>query len=120
MLRLHRLNGLRGPGHPAPATAETILDQLLDMRRQRYVPAICLARVYSRLGELEKTIQWLETAYRERNGEMVFLESEIASAAQGDSLHTLGQDPRVMDLLERMKLPSRAASREPSRDQESK
>jgi serine/threonine-protein kinase len=93
-------------------TAETILDQLLDMRRQSYVPAICLARVYSRLGELEKTVQWLETAYDERNGELVFLESEITSAAQGDSLHSLGQDPRVKSLLERMKLPSREASRE--------
>ena len=88
-------------------TAETILDQLLDMRRQNYVPAICLARVYSRLGELEKTIQWLETAYEERNGELVFLESEITSAAKGDSLNSLGKDPRVKDLLERMNLPSR-------------
>ena len=88
-------------------TAEAILDQLLDMRRQSYLPAICLARVYSRLGELEKTIQWLETAYEERNGELVFLESEITSAAQGDSLNSLGKDPRVKDLLERMKLPSR-------------
>ena len=88
-------------------TAETILDQLLDMRRQSYVPAICLARVYSRLGELEKTIQWLETAYKERNGELVFLESEITSAAKGDSLKSLGEDPRVKDLLARMKLPSR-------------
>jgi serine/threonine-protein kinase len=88
-------------------TAETILDQLLDMRRQSYVPAICLARVYSRLGELEKTVQWLETAYEERNGELVFLESEITSAAQGDSFNSLGKDPRVKDLLQRMKLPSR-------------
>jgi serine/threonine-protein kinase len=88
-------------------TAQTILEQLLDMRRQSYVSAICLARVYSRLGELEKTIQWLETAYEERNGELVFLQSEITSAAQGDSLNSLGKDPRVKDLLERMKLPSR-------------
>jgi len=88
-------------------TAETILDQLLDTRRQSYVPAICLARVYSRLGDQEKTVQWLETAYEERNGELVFLESEITSAAKGDSLNSLGKDPRVKDLLARMKLPSR-------------
>ena len=97
-------------------TAETILDQLLDMRRQSYVPAICLARVYSRLGEMEKAIQWLETAYEEKNGEMVFLESEIAGAAKGDSLNNLGEDPRVRNLLERMKLPSR----EPLKLRESK
>src|SRR5436190_1571056 len=89
-------------------TAETILAQLLDMRRQGYVPAICLARIYSCLGELEKTIQWLETAYEERNGELVFLlKGEITSAAKGDSLNSLAEDPRVMDLLARMKLPSR-------------
>jgi|GEM_PF-151997 len=97
-------------------TAETILDQLLDMRRQSYVPAICLVRVYSRLGEPEKTIQWLKTAFEERNGELVFLESEITSAAKGDSLNSLGRDPRVKVLLERMKLPSK----EPSSDQENK
>jgi tetratricopeptide (TPR) repeat protein len=88
-------------------TAETILDQLLDMRRQSYVPAICLARVYSRLGELEKAVQWLETAYDERNGELVFLEGEISGAAQADPLNSLGKDSRVKELLERMKLPSR-------------
>jgi len=88
-------------------TAETFLDHLLVMRGYSCVPAICLARVYSRLGELEKTIQWLETAYEERNGELVFLESEITSAAQGDSFNSLGKDPRVKDLLQRMKLPSR-------------
>ncbi len=88
-------------------TAETILDQLLDMRRRSYVSAICLARVYSRLGELDRTIQWLETAYEERNGELVFLESEINSAPPGDSLNSLAEDPRVKDLLERMKLPCR-------------
>ena len=85
--------------------AATILDQLLEMRRRQYVPAICMARVYSRLGETEKAIEWLETAFDERNGEMVFLEGEIAGAAEGDSLNRLGSDPRVKDLLRRMSLP---------------
>jgi tetratricopeptide (TPR) repeat protein len=85
--------------------AATILDQLLEMRRSHYVPAICIARVYCRLGETEKAIEWLETAFDERNGEMVFLRGEIAGAAVGDSLHRLGSDPRVQDLLRRMNLP---------------
>ena len=70
-----------------------------------YVPAICMARVYSRLGETDKAIEWLETAFDERNGEMVFLQGEIAGAAEGDSLNQLGTDPRVKDLLRRMNLP---------------
>ena len=85
--------------------AASILDQLLDMRRPQYVPAICMARVYSRLGETDKAIEWLETAFDERNGEMVFLQGEIAGAAEGDSLNQLGSDPRVKDLLRRMNLP---------------
>ena len=85
--------------------ATSILDQLLQMRRRQYVPATCIARVYSRLGEMEKAIEWLETAFDERNGEMVFLQEEIAGAAEGDSLNRLGSDPRVKDLLRRMSLP---------------
>ena len=85
--------------------AAIILDQLLEMRRRQYVPAICMARVYSRLGETEKAIEWLETAFEERNGEMVFLEGEISGAAADDSLNRLGSHPRVRDLLRRMSLP---------------
>ena len=60
---------------------------------------------YTRLNRFEKAIEWLETAFDERNGEMVFLHGEIAGAAEGDSLHRLGSDPRVQDLLRRMSLP---------------
>lgn len=85
--------------------AARILEQLLKMRRTNYVPAICLARIYSRIGENEKAIEWLEEAFEERNGEMVFLKGEIAGAAEGDSLHGLGSDPRLIDLLRKMNLP---------------
>ena len=85
--------------------AAIILDQLLEMRRRQYVPAICMTRVYSRLGETEKAIDWLQTAFDERNGEMVFLQGEIAGAAEGDPLARLDSDPRVKDLLRRMSLP---------------
>jgi serine/threonine-protein kinase len=85
--------------------ATAILEQLLETRRRAYVPATCIARVYSRLGETEKAIAWLETAFDERNGEMVFLREEIAAAAGADSLTRLGSDPRVNDLLRRMNLP---------------
>ena len=93
--------GLAGQENEAAA----ILEQLLEMRRQEYVPAICLARIYSRIGENDKAIEWLEKAFEERNGEMVFLQGEIEGAAAGDSLNNLGNDPRLMDLLKRMNLP---------------
>ena len=85
--------------------ADAILRQLLELRRAQYVPAICLARVYSRSGDTAQAIEWLETAFAERNGEMVFLQSEIAGAADGDPLKQLADEPRVTALLERMHLP---------------
>jgi tetratricopeptide (TPR) repeat protein len=85
--------------------AAIILDQLLERRRLHYVPAICIARVYCRVGKTEKAVEWLETAFGERNGEMVFLQGEIAGAPEDDSLARLAGDPRVNDLLRRMSLP---------------
>ena len=85
--------------------AVSILEHLLEILRRAYVPATCIARVYSRLGETEPAIEWLETAFGERNGEMVFLQEEIAGAAESDPLSRLGRDPRVKDLLQRMRLP---------------
>ena len=85
--------------------ATAILDQLVDLRGQGYVPAICLARIYCRLGQTTTAIEWLETAFAERNGEMVFLEQEIDGAAGDDPLRSLGGEPRVRALLDSMRLP---------------
>ena len=90
----------------ATGEATAILDRLVDLRRERYVPAICLARVYSRLGNTTTAIEWLEAAFAERNGEMVFLEQEIAGAAADDPLRQLAGEPRVRMLLESMRLPN--------------
>lgn len=85
--------------------AAVILDQLLEMRRREHVPAICVARVYSRIGENDTAIEWLEKAFEEKNGEMVFLKGEIDGSAKGDPLNSLGNDPRLIDLLRKMNLP---------------
>jgi eukaryotic-like serine/threonine-protein kinase len=85
--------------------ARAILGQLLEMRQREYVPAICMARIYSRIGEDDLAIDWLEKAFDEKNGEMVFLKGEIEGAAQGDSLKQIGSNRRVIDLLEKMNLP---------------
>jgi adenylate cyclase len=92
---------LAGRGDEAAA----IQLRLLELRRQHYVPAICLARVCSRVGDTAKAIEWLETAFAERNGEMVLLRNEIAGAAEGDPLRRLADDPTVIGLLDRMHLP---------------
>ena len=84
-----------------------ILQQLLAMRRDHYVPASCLARVYGRSGDTEKAIEWLETAFAERNGEMVVLREELAAATEADPLRLLAHEPRVMALLRQMDPSSR-------------
>ena len=45
-------------------------------------------------------IEWLEAAFAERNGEMVFLETYIAGAAADDPLRQMGREPRVRTLLD--------------------
>ena len=82
--------------------AESVLNQLLEKRQREYVSAICIARVYCRLGETEKAIEWLEKAFDERNGEMLFLKEEIEGAAKDDPLIELGNDPRVTVIFEKM------------------
>jgi tetratricopeptide (TPR) repeat protein len=90
----------------ATGEATAILDRLVDLRRHHYVPAICLARVYSRLGNTTMAIKWLDVAFAERNGEMVFLEQEIAGASADDPLRQLAREPRVRTLLDSMRLPN--------------
>ena len=86
--------------------ATAILDRLLDLRRRHYVPAICLARIHSRIGNTTAAIEWLEAAFAERNGEMVFLDQEIAGAAADDPLRHLAGEPRVRALIDGMRLPN--------------
>ncbi len=86
--------------------ARAVLNQLLELRETEYASAICVARVYSRVGNNEKAIEWIERAFEERNGEMLFLRSEIEGAAENDPLRRLGSDPRVNAIFERMNLPT--------------
>lgn len=72
--------------------AVAIRDQLLETRRAHSLPAICLARIYSREGDTAFAIDRLETAFAERNGEMVFLAGKIAGAAAGDPLRLLADE----------------------------
>ena len=86
--------------------AAAILRQLLEMRSRHYVPASCLARVYGRCGDTANAIAWYETAFAERNGEMVFLREEIAGATDADPLGNLAEEPRIAALLRRINVSS--------------
>jgi hypothetical protein len=73
------------------------------MRGRQYVPAGNIARIYIALGESDRAFEWLEQAYDERNGEMVFL-SLVTKSLYGQG--SLRPDPRLSDLLRRVGLPS--------------
>jgi serine/threonine-protein kinase len=76
--------------------AHAVLDQLFEKRKEHYVMASAIARVYAGLGENDKAFEWFEKAIEERNGEMVFLKVETMAGLFGKSI---GSDPRFHDIL---------------------
>jgi serine/threonine-protein kinase len=80
--------------------AERVLEQLLELRKRQNIYALNIARVYSGLGENDKTLEWLERAVAERNMELVFFEVGTKVGAK----NTWGKsmtDPRIIELLRR-------------------
>jgi len=55
------------------AKAQGYIQQILDRKKERYVPPYNLALVFAGLGEHETALQWLGQALRERDVHMPFL-----------------------------------------------
>jgi TolB-like protein/Flp pilus assembly protein TadD len=55
------------------AKAEGYIHQMLERRKERYVPPYNLALVFAGLGETEKALDWLRRALEERDVHMPFL-----------------------------------------------
>jgi len=53
--------------------AKAKIDEMLELRKQRYVPSYNLALVHAGLGETENALQLLEQAFEERDAHMPFL-----------------------------------------------
>ena len=83
--------------------AESILDQLLQRRGEGYLSAWAIAQCCAGLGDADRALHWLDTAYEERDGLMPFL-------AHWPSFDPLRADPRFQALLRRMNFPETAAS----------
>jgi TolB-like protein/Tfp pilus assembly protein PilF len=79
------------------AAAIGILNELVQLQMQRYVPAFNLAIIYLGLGNKDQAFEWLERAYKERSSWLVSLKVE----PMFDSLRA---DPRFQDLLRRVGL----------------
>lgn len=77
--------------------AQAVLERLLGMSRQRYVPPTSIATVYCGLGDKDKTLEWLARAYDVRDLRLAFLKVDGRWGAVRD-------DPRFAELLEKLKL----------------
>jgi tetratricopeptide (TPR) repeat protein len=81
------------------AEAQKVLDQLNELSKRKFVPAISAVIIYVGLGEKDKAFEWLEKAYEDRS-----LGGPLASLKVDPIFDPLRSDPRFADLLRRMNL----------------
>ncbi len=79
--------------------ANDILEQLRELSKQQYVMPYYVSRIYGALGQKDEAFRWLETAYRERATNMIYLQTD-------SRLDGLRSDPRFQELLRRMNFPA--------------
>jgi len=75
--------------------ARRLLQELEQLRTRGQAPPIAFATIYAGLGDIDAALNWLETAYRLRDGYLFWL-----PGAPG--LDPLRSDPRFTDLVQRV------------------
>lgn len=75
--------------------ARVILDRLLKLSAERFIPPYHIALIYNGLGEKDETFVWLEQAYEQPDPKMAFLKVE-------PRWNNLRSEPRFIDLMRRM------------------
>ena len=75
--------------------ARTVLDELLNLSKIRYVPPYNIALIYNGLGENDKALDWLERDYQDRDPKMTFLKVE-------PKWNNLRNEPRFIALMKKM------------------
>ena len=79
-----------------------LIKEIQNENRKGYVTPFHIARIYSSIRDLDKTFEWLEKAFDERNGELVFLKIN-STFGNGNIWGTeFVADKRFQDLLRRM------------------
>jgi tetratricopeptide (TPR) repeat protein len=91
-----------GLGHVAArqgrtSEALTVLRELDERAKTRYVSPVAQAGLYVSLGDADRAFEWLEKAYQERRGWLAYLKIE-------PMLDGLRADARFHRLVERMRL----------------
>jgi TolB-like protein/Flp pilus assembly protein TadD len=77
--------------------ADARIQQMLELKRERYVPAYNPALVFAGLGQTEKALDWLNQAFEERDVHIPFLLDH--------KWNELRSEPRFTALLRRCNLP---------------
>jgi TolB-like protein/Tfp pilus assembly protein PilF len=81
--------------------ARRIIEELAALARQRYVPSMGSALIYSGLGDRDRAFQWLDNAFRERSEWLIYLNVD-------PRFDPLRADPRFRELQGRVGLPAEA------------
>jgi serine/threonine protein kinase len=79
------------------AEALSIVDQLEELSRQRYVPAAARAWCYLGLHDHDRVVEWLERGYRQRD-------TWLPHVGMLRAFEPLRPDPRLQDLFRRLGL----------------
>jgi tetratricopeptide (TPR) repeat protein len=80
------------------AKAEATIHQMLDLKRERYVPPYNVALVFAGLQKSEAALQWLEQAFADRDVHMPFLLDH--------KWNVISRTPQFQELLSRVGFPS--------------
>jgi Flp pilus assembly protein TadD len=83
-------------------TAEKVLGELLAESKRKYISPYDIAVIYAGLDDKERAFEWLNTAYEEHSGFLLFVSSD-------PRFKPLRPDPPFQDLLRRMRFPNRQA-----------
>lgn len=75
--------------------AKEVLNKLLKLSTERFVPPYHIALIYNGLGEKDKTFEWLEKGYEQHDPKMTFLKVE----PKWDNLRS---DARFTNLMKRI------------------
>jgi len=78
--------------------AREVLDKMYRLAERWHVPPVQIAFVHIGLGEKQKALDLLETAYKQRSWELVFMQAE-------PWLDDLRAEPRFIELVRKMNFP---------------
>ena len=79
-----------------------VINQLLELKKQRHVTAFNISIVYGGLRENDNAFDWLEKAYQEWDGELVYIKVQAELGIEDLWGKEFRTNPRFLGLLQRI------------------